>query len=63
MRGQACELPNEQSKENLIDYFENIRLKYMKVSDAKKDGTIKRLQQTFQEDKDFLNFILTHFKI
>ena len=31
MRSLACEVPHEASKEFLIDYFEEIRLKYVKI--------------------------------
>jgi len=29
MRSLACELPHEASREFLIDYFEEVRLKYV----------------------------------
>lgn len=32
MRSLACEIPHEASKEQLIDYFEDIRMKYIKLN-------------------------------
>ena len=34
MRALACDLPHEASKEFLIDYFEELRIKYLEVVNA-----------------------------
>jgi hypothetical protein len=57
MRALASNLPHEASRELLINYFEEMRIKYL---DFKKNDS-KR--QTNREDKKFLAFLLSHFRI
>jgi len=35
MRALACDIPHEASKEYLIDYFEELRMKYLDITSFK----------------------------
>ena len=64
MRSLACELPHEASREFLINYFEEIRLKYIELKNADKVGSKgHRMNQDKREDKHFYKFILNFFRI
>lgn len=38
MRSLACNLPNEASREFLIDYFDNLRMKFLDFENSKLSG-------------------------
>lgn len=61
MRALACDIPHEASKEFLIDYFEECRMKYIDMlasQDKQKKG-----RQVLREDRKMLMFVLCHFRI
>jgi hypothetical protein len=62
MRALACDFPHEASKEFLIDYFEELRIKYLEFVNASQQlQQDKRKPQ--REEKKFLKFILCFFRI
>lgn len=64
MRALACDIPHEASKEFLIDYFEELRIKYLEVVNASLQQSQKQGQRRPQrEEKKFLKFILCFFRI
>ena len=75
MRSLACELPHEASREYLVNYFEQIRQKLLEKNQinqqlqlqgnkGKKNKDFDRQNNNLQrDDKYFLNFILTFFRV
>lgn len=75
MRSLACELPHEASREYLVNYFEQIRQKLLENNQinqqqqlqgnkGKKNKDFDRQNNNLQrDDKYFLNFILTFFRV
>lgn len=57
MRALACNMPHEAAREFLIDFFEELRLKYVNLTNQLKS------KKTQVEDKKLQQFLLCHFRI
>lgn len=55
MRALACNMPHEAAREFLIDFFEELRLKYLTMTKEQKNKKV--------DDKKLQLFLLCHFRI